>query len=288
MSTKPAPIALADTLFRVPRQPGITPLQLRKGSDAGSAAGSTGANLLSSWRLLLAPGEGASFVRHDEEVILILERGQGELQVGAESFTVSRQGIFAEPATALYLPPGQKLSVRATSTLEAILVSAPAEAGVGDIHLVTPETVRVVPRGRGQYAREVHDIFVADPHPQRLMVGETFNPPGNWSSFPPHKHDGLDGEPYLEEVYVYAIDPPTGFGQQILYQNGEDGSPRSDACVAHVVRDGDAVLLPFGYHPVAAPPGYRLRYLWVLAGDERRLSLYEDPAHRWIHDHGSE
>jgi 5-deoxy-glucuronate isomerase len=111
-----------------------------------------------------------------------------------------------------------------------------------------------------------------------LLVGETFNPPGNWSSYPPHKHDGRDGEPRLEEVYHYRIDPPQGFGHQTLYTS--DGES-----VTHVVRDGDAVLLPYGYHPVAAAPGYRLYYLWALAGAERRMALYEDPQHKWVaHD----
>jgi 5-deoxy-glucuronate isomerase len=109
------------------------------------------------------------------------------------------------------------------------------------------------------------------------MVGETFNPPGNWSSYPPHKHDGRDGEPTLEEVYYFRIDPPQGFGQQMLYT--ADGES-----VTHAVRDGDTVLLPYGYHPVSAPPGYRLYYLWGMAGAQRKLALHEDPTHRWIHD----
>jgi 5-deoxy-glucuronate isomerase len=109
------------------------------------------------------------------------------------------------------------------------------------------------------------------------MVGETFNPPGHWSSFPPHKHDGRNGEPRLEEVYHFRVSPAHGFGHQMLYT--EDGE-----AVTHQVRDGDAVLLPYGYHPVSAPPGYSLYYLWAMAGDQRQLALYEDPAHRWIHD----
>ena len=52
----------------------------------------------------------------------------------------------------------------------------------------------------------------------------------------------------------------------------------------HEVRDGDLVLLPYGYHPVSAPPGYRVYYLWAIAGDDRRLAVYEDPAHKWVHD----
>ena len=83
------------------------------------------------------------------------------------------------------------------------------------------------------------------------MVGETFNPPGHWSSFPPHKHDGKNGEPFLEEVYHFRVSPAHGFGHQMLYT--EDGES-----VTHQVRDGDAVLLPYGYHPVSSPPGYSL------------------------------
>ncbi len=69
----------------------------------------------------------------------------------------------------------------------------------------------------------------------------------------------------------------TDFGQQILYTN--DGETAT-----HSVRDGDAVLLPYGYHPVSAPPGYRLCYLWGMAGEQRKLALHEDPAHKWIHE----
>ncbi len=101
--------------------------------------------------------------------------------------------------------------------------------------------MKVNARGRANYSREVHDIFVTDPHVQRLMVGETFNPPGNWSSYPPHKHDGRDGEPTLEEVYYFRIDPPQGFGQQMLYTNdGEIG----DALGARRRRGAPAVWLP--------------------------------------------
>jgi len=103
----------------------------------------------------------------------------------------------------------------------------------------------------------------------------TFNPPGKWSSYPPHKHDGRDGEPVLEEVYYYRLDPRYGFGHQMIYT--ADGES-----VTHDVRDGDLVLLPYGYHPVSAAPGYSLYYLWAIAGDQRKLTVYEDPVHRWV------
>ena len=257
---------LSETLFRVPRQPGLHVLQSR---------GDRGARELTSSRLRLAPGERADYVRPDEETVVVLQEGSGTFATPDRSWEVKRAGVFAERATALYLPPGVRLTVTADAPLEAVLVSAPSSAG-GTAALVGPDDVTVNARGRGSYSREVHDLFVRDPHARRLMVGETFNPPGNWSSYPPHKHDGRNGEPFLEEVYHFRVSPAHGFGHQMLYT--EDGES-----VTHQVRDGDAVLLPYGYHPVSSPPGYSLYYLWAMAGDQRKLALYEDPAHSWIH-----
>jgi 5-deoxy-glucuronate isomerase len=279
---------LTDTLFRQPRQFGIQLLQKR--GDGGSRE-------LSTRRLRLDAGTSATFRLADEETVVVLQQGRGTFAAGGNKWPVSRSSVFTERATALYLPPGVELTATADTVLEAVLISTPASAGSttasaggttasagvttaragGTAVLIGPTDVKVNARGRANYSREVHDIFVTDPHVQRLMVGETFNPPGNWSSYPPHKHDGKDGEPTLEEVYYFTIDPPQGFGQQILYTN--DGESAT-----HSVRDGDAVLLPYGYHPVSAPPGYRLCYLWGMAGEQRKLALHEDPAHKWIHE----
>jgi 5-deoxy-glucuronate isomerase len=258
---------LSETLYRVPRRDGLQILQRR---------GEGGARELTSWRLRLQPGASERYAAPQEETIVVLQEGRGRFAAGGREWTVSRANVFDERATALYLPPDCALTATAETLLEAVLIAAPAAAG-GQPALVGPGDVRVNPRGRGSYAREVHDLFVTDPHARRLMVGETYNPPGHWSSYPPHKHDGRDGEPVLEEVYHFRVTPAHGFGHQMLYTS--DGESAT-----HAVRDGDAVLLPYGYHPVSAPPGYRLYYLWALAGAERRLAVHEDPAHRWIHD----
>ena len=263
---------LADTLYRVARSPGLHVLQRREPRGAAE---------LSSSRLCLAATERATYRSVDEETVLVLQQGAGVLEAGGRRWPVSRRGVFVERATALYVPVGVEVTVTASSPLEAILISTPVDAadsgeGTGaHAVLVGPDMVRAQPRGRDQYAREVHDIFVDDPYVKRLIVGETFNPAGHWSSFPPHKHDGGDGEPRLEEVYHYRIDPPQGFAHQTLYTTAGEAA-------THVVRDGDAVLLPYGYHPVCSPPGYRLYYLWALAGAQRKLALYEDPQHKWI------
>jgi 5-deoxy-glucuronate isomerase len=258
---------LNDTLRRVPRADGVQPLIQR---------GTRGARELSVARLRVRPGATEEYVAGSDETIVVLQEGRGVFAVNGREWRVSRGSVFDERATALYLPPGMPLRVSATTPIEAMLLSAATTEG-GEPALVEPDDVRVNARGRHLYAREVHDIFVTDPHARRLMVGETFNPPGHWSSFPPHKHDGRDGEPKLEEVYCYRVDPPQGFGHQMLYT--ADGES-----VTHTVHDGDAVLLPYGYHPVSAPPGYRLYYLWAIAGAERKLAMHEDPAHTWVHE----
>jgi 5-deoxy-glucuronate isomerase len=196
----------------------------------------------------------------------------------------SRDDVFGGPASAVYLPPGTSIEVQSDT---AATLALAATVG-GELHApagaepvtVMPADVVVHDRGRPGWQREVHDIIADTVPAQRLLVGETFNAAGEWSSFPPHKHDGGDGEPALEEVYYYRFDRRDGFGFQGLYEL--DGSER-----AVFLRHGAVVGIPRGYHPVCAAPGYRLYYLWALgprAGTARALALHEDPAHRWLHE----
>jgi 5-deoxy-glucuronate isomerase len=258
---------LHDTLYRIRRIDGLQQLQRR---------GEGGARELTSSRLRLSAGGSHRYQIATEETVLVLQEGRGTFATADESWTLSRSNVFDERASAVYIPPGVAVTVTAEAPIEAILFSTPAPAG-GRAAAIQPNNVAVNARGKANYSREVHDVFVTDPHVKRLMVGETFNPPGNWSSYPPHKHDGRDGEPILEEVYYYRVSPSQGFGQQMLYTG--DGESTT-----HTVRDGDAVLVPYGYHPVSSPPGYKLYYLWAMAGAERRLALHEDPTHKWIHN----
>lgn len=259
---------LTDTLYRVPRADGLQALQRR---------GTGGARELTTARLCLPAGRTHRYHIAGEETVLVLQQGRATFTTPHGAWTLARTNVFEERASAVYLPAGAPLDIDVDVAIEAVLYSTPAPDG-GRAAAARPDDVRVNQRGKDGFTREVHDIFVTDPHVRRLMVGETFNPPGHWSSFPPHKHDGRDGEPVLEEVYYYRVNPPQGFGQQMLYT--ADGE-----CQTHTVRDGDAVLLPYGYHPVCSPPGYTLYYLWGMAGGERRLALHEDPAHAWIHGH---
>ena len=256
---------LVDSRYRVARTPGIHALQRRGDGDARE---------LTTRRLTLDAGTSAQFTVPGEETVVVLQSGSGTFSAGGESWPVVREDVFDDRPTGLWLPPGVELRVDAGTALEAVMISTPAPSG-GAPALCMPSDVNVVQRGKDLYNREVREIFVRDAHVRRLMVGETINARGQWSSYPPHKHDGRDGEPRLEEAYYFRVDPPQGFGIQMLYTaDGESA--------VHEVRDGDLVLLPYGYHPVSAPPGYRVYYLWAIAGDERQLAVYEDPAHAWV------
>ncbi len=232
---------------------------------------------LSLLRLRLDQDEHERLHFDAQEAAIVLLDGEVTFSWEGQQRAARRENPFRERASAIYLPPGEAVEVSASAASELIIVATPCQEP-SRVAFVGPDDVTVNQRGKGAYSRKVHDIFVSDPHAKRLLVGETFNPPGMWSSFPPHKHDGEDGEPYLEEVYYYRLHPPQGFGYQGLYS--KDGSLDE----GYTVKDGDAVLIPRGFHPVAAAPGYGLYYLWALAGEQRKLALYEDPDHVWLHD----
>ncbi len=218
------------------------------------------------------------------EAAIVLLAGDVTFGGEADPRPARRGDVFDAPATAVYLPPGSSIEVTAHDRTELALAAtvggalrAPDDPSP---QIIDADAVVVHDRGRPGWQRAVHDIITAAVPAQRLLVGETFNAAGQWSSFPPHKHDGGDGEPALEEVYYYRFDRPDGFGFQGLYEHS--GSER-----AVFLRHGAVVGIPRGYHPVCAAPGYRLYYLWVLsaaAGTPRALALYEDPAHRWLRD----
>jgi len=203
----------------------------------------------------------------------IFSNGQNFLKIG------DRGTVFEGPATALYIPAGSGYRIIANSSLEVAIITAPARKR-GNPVLIKPNRVRIEKRGKGNYHREIHNIMVNNVGAKTLLVGETFNEPGQWSSYPPHKHDedNLPQEAKLEEVYFYKVYPEQGFGIQRIY------SADKQLDEVYVVENNDVVLIPKGYHPVVAAPGYKLYYLWVLAGEKRIMKVKEDPQHRWVND----
>src|SRR4051812_27226035 len=153
---------LRDTLYRLPRQPGPQCLQSR---------GDGGARELTTWRVRLPPGTKAQSHAPGEESVLVVQSGAATVTVAGQEFEVSRKDVFQERATAVYAPPGEPITIVGKTEFEGIVVSTPASRR-GSPARVSPQDIRVNARGRGNYAREVHDIFVTDQWAERLMVGE--------------------------------------------------------------------------------------------------------------------
>ena len=216
---------------------------------------------------------------HESEVCLVLLGGLANVTAGEASFISigGRANVFNGRATAVHIPPGLKFKLEAVSALEVAIARAPSDLA-GEPRLIGPEKVRVSTRGKDTFERQVHDIIDFNFPSKRLLVGETFNAPGKWSSYPPHKHDTMapPDETRMEEVYLFKINPPQGFGFQRIYSHEKKLDD------AYVIRDNTVAKLPFGYHPVAAAPGYALYYLWVLAGEPRNYVLHDDPNHTWV------
>jgi 5-deoxy-glucuronate isomerase len=189
----------------------------------------------------------------------------------------SRAHVFDGMPTALYLPIDTKFTVRAETDCELALCFSRAEEKF-PARLITPQEIEVEVRGGANATRQINHIIKPDFPAQRLLLVEVYTPSGNWSSYPPHKHDvhNPPDEVDLEEIYYYKIDRPEGYAIQRVYT--PDG--RIDETLT--VRDGELVLIPEGYHPVVAAHGYNVYYLNALAGSARSMAASDDPAYAWV------
>ena len=242
----------------------------------------------------LAAGRSWSWATGEHELALIPLSGAIDVDTnrGAWTSVGGRASVFAGLPHALYLPRRTDLTVTAAADCEF----AAAWVASDQDHvprLVTPADVATEIRGGDNATRQINSLLPPGFPCHRLVVVEVYTPGGNWSSYPPHKHDihktGPEGavrEADLEEVYYYKIDRPDGFAMQRVYTEAE--SPLAQAGkgfdAAVVVRSDDAVLIPEGHHPVASPPGYMTYYLNILAGSAQSLANSEDPAHAWVKD----
>jgi len=193
-----------------------------------------------------------------------------------------RADVFSGPPAMVYIPPNSAYEIKAGSVnLDLGVFSAPSKATAAPALLREKEVV-AKQVGQGNWQRLVYSALAENVPAERLLAGETLNPPGNWSSYPPHKHDRSNPpqEAVLEEIYFFRVKPAQGYGFIWTYTAPDDPDGFSDV---FVVEDGDTVLLPKGYHPVVAAPGYQLHYTWVLAGEERRYGAWaDDPRHAWV------
>ena len=231
--------------------------------------------LLSLDLLVLGPGETFHFSTRGFEAAAVILSGDASAALQGREHRLKRESVFTEAASALLLPVESEAVFTAHKPTE-IAVCKARTSQKGESFFISPEMTKEKTVGKENWERKVVDIIGVDAPASRLVVGETFNRPGGWSSFPPHKHDtAIDGvEAKMEEIYLFRLNPSEGFGTQTVY--GKEG------CYSFKVKDYDAVTIPWGYHPVSAMPGYGLYYLWFLAGEGRVLMPNTDPEYKWL------
>ena len=225
-----------------------------RGRRTAVAPGATAARYLHYGRITLAAGDTpVKFNSEDHEVGLICLKGKATVKANAETFTLDQYD-------AVYVPRDSEIEVEASGPDGGDLaeVSAPVEKQY-PLKFVSYKEVRQNPKlhliaGKPPAERDLNVLIGANVEAGRIMAGVTFSTPGNWTSWPPHEHSKL-----LEEAYLFIDMPAPSFGVQFVYTDPEKPE------LVQVVREGDCVLMPQGYHPNVAAPGGQINFLWMMA-----------------------
>lgn len=232
-----------------------------------------------------------SFDSAENELAVILLSGKISIHSTQGSWNdLARKDVWTSAATALYLPRNTEFTITAEHDSEFAVTWVPTDED-HEPWLIQPQDVAISVRGGDNVSRQINDLLPPDSPVHRLILVEVYTPSGNWSSYPPHKHDvhiedeaGHLIEADLEEVYFYKLDKLEGYAYQHVYT--DENSPLEqagypiDALV--IAKNNCAVLIPEGYHPVVSAPGYTTYYLNVLAGSAQSLANQDDPHYSWV------
>lgn len=228
----------------------------------------------------LQPGQKVERPADDQERLVLVLEGHAAVTVGEQDLGVigSRESVFdGPPPPVVLVEPGIAVSVTA-STRALVAVGAAKGTDVRRTAYLRPDEIHVETRGSGNTERRIHHLLPPGAVAGRLIAFEVFTPGGNWSSYPPHKHDTENPpvEARLEELYFYRFAKPRAFGFQRVY------TPDRSIDDSYAVGDRDSVVVVDGYHPFGAPAGYDAYYLNVMAGPNRAWYFTLDPDHAWL------
>jgi 5-deoxy-glucuronate isomerase len=232
--------------------------------------------------LKLGAGEGHAANSGNREILAVILGGKADFTVGGTTFQSvgGRPNVFAGKPHSVYIPAGVDFSIKAESSVEIGLPSAPSDEDI-EPYVIAPAQVANGIWGAANFKRYFHQILTLAAQPElparRLIVGETFTPSGNWSTYPPHKHqvDNLPHEAFHEEMYYFRVSPTDGFG--ICHYYTEDGEIEN-----FTIRDNSIHMMNKGFHTVVSAPGYTTYYLWFLAGNQRVQAVIDDPNLGWV------
>lgn len=236
---------------------------------------SAGWKYVSSSVVALEAGDAHRGETGPNEVAIVPLSGAARFEFAGQTHTVSRRDVFTELPHVAYLPPGTAYTITALEAFEFATGGVPAE-GRYPARMIAPAELATAVRGGANVSRGVTGTLDLSLPAERLIAYEILTPSGNWSSFPPHRHDGINGTSYHEETYYFRLQPRDGFAYQRIY------SPESGLDLSFCARDGDLILVHEGYHTVASAPGTNAYYLNFLGGDVRPVTQLFDPAYVWV------
>lgn len=232
--------------------------------------------------LRLQAGQVYEAASGDREILAVILGGKADFVVNGTRFdgVGGRPNVFSGKPHSVYIPAGATFSITGVTGVEIALPSAPSDLETAP-YVIAPSQVANGVWGAANFARNYHQILTLASQPElparRLIVGETYTPSGNWSTYPPHKHqeDNLPREAFQEEMYYFRVNPADGFGICIYYN--EDGESEN-----FTIRDNSIHMMPNGYHTVVSAPGYTTYYLWFLAGNQRQQAAVDDANVGWV------
>ncbi|MHB8898480.1 MAG: 5-deoxy-glucuronate isomerase [Thermoguttaceae bacterium] len=244
-----------------------------------SRPGDAGMKYLSFGMISLSSGQAYRLEPGSQETALVLLRGEVLVSGGGlvRQAIGPRADLFHEKPWTVLVRAETAVDLEATRDSEIAVCQAPSTRP-GPAMVLPPDRVKEVSLGKPGFQRLAWMMVTEEVPADYLFIGEAIVPPANWASFPPHRHDfdDLPNEVDMEEVYYFRFDRPRGFGIQKIYTDNRSIDE------TYTVEDHHTVLIPEGYHPVAAAPGYSMYYLWIMAGKNRRFFSRPDPDHGWI------
>jgi len=231
----------------------------------------------------LKAGESFSCESGENETGITILFGLCDITVGDSFYAGLGKRAKIEPGCSPHvtlIPPGQNYCVTAVSDSKISVSGTKGGRGLIETVHVAAGAIEGVRRGVGRTERTIYDL-IPEGVDTKLMIYEVFTPEGNWSSFPPHKHDeDTEDERLLEEVYLFHFDPPEGFALVWLFDDN------GDIDNAYAVKNGDLELIPSGYHTMAVSPGYVCATHAVMAGptNEWKIKFKKEYMHLYDWD----
>ena len=231
--------------------------------------------------LVLKAGESCKSDSGEFEVALVLLGGK--CRISGETFDFpevgERKNVFDGKPHTVYLPRRTGYTVTAITDVEIAVNASPASRDTAPPTLIRPEDTRTFSLGRDNFTRQATVMIDEKFDSEHFYIGEGLIPSGNWSGYPPHRHD-FDNPPEeidMEETYFYRFDPPQGFGIQKVY------TPDGRIDETYTAKNNDTVAIAEGFHPLCGAPGYQMYYLWTMTGAVNRgLISAKDPDHSWV------